>query len=515
MGFMSLFAMSLFGPGAGFPPLGTDLGEPAESSSIPDTNVQDTQIPQLDFPENDVQSPIANPFLGNYTEDEDAEDEDYERPNRFRGKPSTYRSWIADEREMYDSMIHIWIDEKFSSELVRQRRETAIDMIGDESFSWRSTKRWHDQKHDTIMPTKHLSTLWPLKPSRVPALDEDWDKPKNLNREKVLRAGNILESSKALEELLIAHGLRTARQRWESRASNSSECPTQTAGSGIHNQNDDELPWDLLDRSDSEPESASQHALKETKQRVEEQDFPVFSADDDLSARLLQKSVRAILPKLDKLLLALHSSRQGQQEARITGKRKRSSETLSSSDESTINEDEHVSPSLSDVSSTEEQESKKKRRNYVRKLEPRDWSEVLGTAALVGWDTASLKAAAQHCSSTFREDMAFTTLREDSKISRHSLNKHFASQKPPELEDMEEKWSLETLICPHEGCPRHHEKFTVIKQLTRHIKQVHDWDPANRIPETRLKVGGIHVDGFMCPIPAQKGWSGVKKSAEN
>ena len=496
--------MSLFGPGARFPPLETDLGEQAESSRIQDSDVQ---ISQLEFSDNDGQSPEANPSLSNNTEDEDDEP-----PNRFRGNPSTYRSWNADERDMYDSMAHIWINEKFSNELVRQRRETALDMIGDESFSWRSTKRWHGHKKDTDMPTKHLSTLWPLKPSRVPTLDKDWDKQKNLNQGKVLRSGNILESSKELEELLIAHSLQTARQRWESRASKS-ECPTQTTHSEIHNQND-EHRWDLLDQDDSGPESASRHAHKETEQQVDVQDFPVFSADEDMCARLLQRSVRAILPKLDKLLLALHSSRQGQQEARSTRKRKRSSETLSSSDETTTSEDEHGNSSHSNDSFTEKQESKKKRRNYVRKLEPRDWSEVLGTAALVGWDLVSVKAAAQHCSSVFREDMSFATLREDSKISAHSLNKHFVSQKP-DLEDVEEKWSLETLICPHEGCPRHREKFAATKQLTRHIRQVHDWEPEGYgIPETRLKVGGIHVDGFMCPIPAHKGWSGIKKSAK-
>lgn len=507
--------MSLFGPRAGLPPLGTDLGDPAESSRIQDTNIQDTQIQHPDFPNNGVQSTISNPFLGNYTEHEASGDEDYEHPNRFRGNPSTYRSWNADELEMYDSMAHIWINEKFSSELARQHRETAFDVIGDESFSWRSTKRWHGQKNDTDMPAKRLSTLWPLKPSRVPALDEDWDKPKNLNWGKALREGNTLESSKALEELLIAHGIRTARQRWGSRASNS-ECPTQTTNSGIHNQNDDRLPYDLLDRNDTRSEIVSQPEPKDAEEHVEAQDFPVFSADDDMCARLLQRSIRAILPKLDRLLLALHSSRRGQQEARVTGKRKRSSESLSSTDESTIDEDEHRDFPISNAASTKEQGSKKERCNYVRKLEPRDWSEVFGTAALIGWDTASLKAAAQHCSSTFREDMSFATLREDSKISRHSLNKHFASQKPPELEDMEVKWSLDTLICPHEDCPRHHEKFTLIKQLSRHIRQVHDWDPTRHgIPETRLKVDGIHVDGFMCPISSHKGWGGVRKSARD
>ncbi len=242
----------------------------------------------------------------------------------------------------------------------------------------------------------------------------------------------------------------------------------------------------------------------------------MFSADEDLCASLLQRSIRAILPKLDKLLLALHSSRQGQQETRIIRKRKRSSESVSSSDESTIDENEHRDSPISNAASTEEHESQKKRRNYVRKLEPRDWSEVLGTAALIGWDDASLQGAAQHCSSTFREDMVFAKLREDSEISRHSLDKHFASQKPSELEDIKEKWSLETLICPHEDCPRHDEKFTAIKKLSRHIRQVHDWDPTlHHLPETKLKVGGIHVDGFMCPIPSHKGWSGVRKSVED
>ncbi len=187
--------MALFGPGAGLPPLGTDLGDQAESPTIQDTKIRDAQIPHPDLRDHDVQSPISKPFLDNYTKDEDTEDEDYEPPNRFRGKPSTYRSWNADEREMYDTMAHIWIKERFSSELVRQHTETAFDVVGDESFSWRSTKRWHG---DTDVTIKRLSTLWPLKPSRVPAFDEDWDKPKDLNRGKGLCEGNILETSKAL-----------------------------------------------------------------------------------------------------------------------------------------------------------------------------------------------------------------------------------------------------------------------------------------------------------------------------
>lgn len=507
--------MSLFGPEAGFLPLETDLVEPAESSGIQNTNTHDYQIQQLDFLGDVVQSPGSDSFLDDYTEDEDSEDEDYEPPNRFRGNPSTYRSWNADEREMYDSMAHIWNNEKFSSELVRRHKETLLDVAGDESFSWRSTKRWHRQKNDAGVPIKQLSTLWPLKPSRVPALDEDWDKPKNSNEGKVLHGRSILESSKALEELLIAHGLQTARERWKSRASSQSQGQTKFTNSGPRTRNNDGLARDLLDKDDVTPEIATQHSLEEIEPQVEMQDSPVFSADDDLCARLLQRSIRAILPKLDKLLLALHSSRQGQQEARIRGKRKRSPESLASGDESAINEDGHRNSSISNATSTEEREPKKKRHNYVRKLQPRDWSEVLGAAALIGWDTASLKVAAQQCSSTFREDMSFATLHEASNISDDSLNKHFASQTPSKAENMEAKWSLETLICPHEGCPRQHEKFTRIKQLSRHIRQVHDWDPTHYgIPEVRLKIGGVHVDGFMCPIPAQRGWSGVKKAVK-
>lgn len=490
--------MSLFGPDAGFPPLGTAPEDPAESIKIEDTKIQDAQIQHPNFLDNDVQIPTLNHPPDNNTKEEDSENDDDEPPNRFRGHPSTYRSWNADEREMYDTMAHIWINEKFSSELVQQQRETALDVTGDESFSWRSTERWHSQKIGPDIPIKRHYTLWPLKPSRVPALEENWEESKSLDQRRVLEEGNILESSKELEELLIAHGLQTARQKWESRASNS-EYPTQNTNSEIRNRNDERL---------SAPKDAEHH--------VDAQDLPVFSADDDLCAHLLQRSIRAILPKLDRLLLALHASRQGHQEARSIRKRKRNSGDLSSSDESTIDEDEQRDSPILNTAPTKERESKEKQRNYVRKLEPRDWSEVLGTAALVGWDTVSLKSAAQYCSSTFGEDMAFATLREDSNISRHSINKHFACQKPSEPDDMKGQWSLETLICPHEDCLRHHEKLNSIKKLSRHIRGVHNWEPTlHKIPETRLKVGGIHVDGFMCPIPSRKGWTGARKSAKD
>ncbi|KAI9659728.1 MAG: hypothetical protein M1831_003626 [Alyxoria varia] len=44
---------------------------------------------------------------------------------------------------------------------------------------------------------------------------------------------------------------------------------------------------------------------------------------------------------------------------------------------------------------------------------PRDWSEVLGTAALIGWDADVVKRAAQRCENLLGERMEFRTLREE------------------------------------------------------------------------------------------------------
>lgn len=185
---------------------------------------------------------------------------------------------------------------------------------------------------------------------------------------------------------------------------------------------------------------------------------PVPLADDDQARTLLLPSTRRIVAKLDDLLMGLHRTRQAyatkrsartggqtelltetETEAEMSmsrsrgrsrsGKRKRSASArgrkrirrasshaeIEVSDVEQRTENEEIPRSSDSASKARSQRSKSRNhhprtpKESISRLGLRDWSDVLGLAALTGWDQDVIARAGKRCSQLFGEDMGFRT----------------------------------------------------------------------------------------------------------
>lgn len=169
----------------------------------------------------------------------------------------------------------------------------------------------------------------------------------------------------------------------------------------------------------------------ELKALESEDDKPVFSADDDQAIRVLAPSARHILSKLDDLLAGLHEARL-RYAVRDPNSRTHSNSRAESTD------DEHFIRSGSraaskqrgrkrkrsvsaqeDHSSGENTRSKSRSRPVTRQFGTkgrgfglRDWSDVLGMAALTGWKTETIARARERCANLFSQNMMFRIFHE-------------------------------------------------------------------------------------------------------
>jgi hypothetical protein len=76
-------------------------------------------------------------------------------------------------------------------------------------------------------------------------------------------------------------------------------------------------------------------------------------------------------------------------------------------------------------------------------LGPRDWSDVLGIASMVGWDPDVVSRAAAKCSKLFGEGMQFRTLNEEDTFLKGARNGKIVDYRPNKIPPLNPE-SLET-----------------------------------------------------------------------
>ncbi|KAI4788579.1 hypothetical protein E4T45_13558, partial [Aureobasidium sp. EXF-8846] len=248
---------------------------------------------------------------------------------------------------------------------------------------------------------------------------------------------------------------------------------------------------------------------------------PVFSADDNRSHALLRPTVNHVMAKLDRLLLALHQSRQthvqrtrdgdtSDSSAKSTSRSpsaksstkkpnkssqpqtgtqiRRSQRTGPTSRPSSPSdlvvfddsgEDETYEPeqpkrrsrSPSNRASSPESQttspSGKKRRNPPR---PglRDWSEVLGIASLTGWDPTVIERARHRCRHLFGEDMHLYTMAEHDGSS--------ADEAEPLHHVSNSRSAPASWRCPMSNCFRNMQPLEHGFRWREHMRKAHKYD---------------------------------------
>ncbi|MCJ1435939.1 hypothetical protein MMC27_005315 [Xylographa pallens] len=175
---------------------------------------------------------------------------------------------------------------------------------------------------------------------------------------------------------------------------------------------------------------------------------PVVMADEELASSILKPSIRHILSKLDTLLMGLHHARRASlrvnddsasetqtdvdddpsysqsslrsrsqpthspkrsiPQHRNSQSQSRAPSEAADSDMSTSSSKTSSRPPAKRARRSSSPSSKARRfRRQRDRMGLRDWSDVLGIAAMQGWDRAVIDAAAERCSALFEEGMDF------------------------------------------------------------------------------------------------------------
>ena len=420
------------------------------------------------------------------------------RPNRFHGSASTWRSWTAPERDLAASIdqltakdlsIHLYNAFKLKkrARVAMNRKE---DGGADEDRKWEPPKVW---------------TAWPLPPDIVPseAESKQWEAGVEWRRSSRVKS-NL--PSEILGELLIAQVLRKARQRFETRDSestseNTSSERTSSESPTSEDTSSENTRSESTNSEDSITPPAFDHGSKQSENNKLQRSM--IMADDGRASEILQPTVQNIMTKFDSLLMGLHQARSSylvkndadfvsnsrstartaSKSQRGSRKRNRSSSRQEAHTTDTSEAEQHLSigdPSQSPPRSEQFRSSSalRQRRSIVerkQRLGLRDWSDVLGVAAMAGWDANVIERAASRCADLFGENMIFRTLEEGSAGFSES-----------------------------EALPRNLGAVNSGRSLG-------DGGYEQSQTDVDEKVGGIHFDGFLQPIRGRKSWKYPKR----
>ena len=464
------------------------------------------------------------------------------RPNRFRGFESTWRKLTAEERQnaqaletirARDLAAHLYNAYSLRVRAGERGMKSAKGnehLNGSGAFAFVPPRRW---------------TAWPMSSDEVPRLDE------RLRREEddawSLRMPPDPRPSADLEETVIAMMMKTAKERfgirdWESKRAIS--VPRKRGESQFE-------PYDGSTANEEDWDSDSELTYGADL-------LPVVQADDDKSKQQLRPIARNVLTQFDKLLMGLHHSQKGgvaddssaserqsdtesvvsstspvKKDARDEKERSQSrgrkrTRILSRSAKSTGSRSRSVRQSTREGSTHGGSQHTSRARSIGRGGERsasrlreglRDWSEVMGTAAMVGCPSAVVMRAAKRCSALFGEDMVFQSFHEGvvekvkeedgtdavqyienepepvvspspppqsrsrrSRSRASSIKREFTSRPAsPALENGTEvplpkgkgQHRKQDLVCPVKTCPRHTNGFTRTWNLNLHLKRMH------------------------------------------
>jgi len=386
-------------------------------------------------PENTSQRPASSP--SNSSSFSDAPD----RPNKWRGSRQDLLKHYSDVRAIHNS-LNLIEDDDLSAHLYNihgLKRGIYPDILG--VVPKKPVKQW--MRKERLFESSgewypHRDwTSWPLEPASVPRGDEraTWAKERQgdvegarRDRERQLN----LRPGHDLEEILLGEFTRQARKTFEAREwdveSHSEDEGRESAAPEAHGKKRSRTVEGLPSDSDTRRSGKVRKLMRyETasamvsrsgtplKHEMLEGPFePVVLADDDEGREIAMPMVNHIMHSLDSLLHGLHKSRVHQVTAFKGRQRKAQEEGDEEYSDLEDGEDgKQTSESEADSTASETDTSRglsTRRRKKRRPLRPRDWSEVLSMAAIVGWKPAIIQRAKARCEALFAESMDFHDL---------------------------------------------------------------------------------------------------------
>lgn len=379
------------------------------------------------------------------------------RPNRYNGPPATWRLWTKSERQLIEGLEELRSRDLsahlFNAFALKKRAQALTDKSTGNSGEYQETIAGISVPTFAFVPNKSW-TAWPLPPSLVPRTHET--NTQDEDDAWTFRSLPDPRPSGVLEELLIANMMNTAKNRFREREWESTKIERMPTEHANDEPMEDENPY----KSESEESTSKGNR-------------PVIQTDEILAKRQLRPLARNIITKFDRLLFGLHAARKASVAAEdssatdtdteiesvkstMSSHRKRrftnasltsqsrgrkrqrttfpaSSEKGSGTEHQAKSQDsvstkqigdeidsegistdiERSSSEVSSPSSRSRGHRRRSSRSYRKKnLGLRDWSEVLGLAALTDCPNAAVMRASKRCADLFGEDMAFATLEE-------------------------------------------------------------------------------------------------------
>ncbi|OAL56885.1 hypothetical protein IQ07DRAFT_21821 [Pyrenochaeta sp. DS3sAY3a] len=529
------------------------------------------------------------------------------RPNRFGGKPQTWKAYTAPDRQIAASLEQMQ-DSDLAAHLFnahflkRQAQQPAEQIAG--LPNWHSRESWLKKGTELeytdvsglvqtqLIPSKDW-TAWPIPPAQLPGSDmlTRTDGPDGDTDEWEIGGVSAHDAGDDMREEILATFLRLAKDRWESRETEEptvrgrdhvtvsrsrsrSTSALSTKPRRSASQTDVDMEGDDLRASDEDEDKLGGTVGKKRGRKIQAETVakPTVMTDDSKAQRVLQPTIQSLLSNLDDLALAVsrtrlnHFARTASSErsslseftsdtdsvrpssqplsrptsrnarsrntsarptsrhkataARSTSSRRQKQGTEFDDDESDAYESRSKSQarkrqrsgsitSMGSVSTTRDESS---RAGLM------DWSEVLGLAAVKGWDEKVIARTAQRCAALFGESMSFVPLDENQTTKNVLEPVHYTPSSIPAPSVLSATttsaskrpfFQLGTLRCPHPECYGHRKDFALPYRVVEHCMRVHGYDPRTNNSENEDRLhGGVHIDGFMQPVTLKPGWLG-------
>ena len=395
----------------------------------------------------------------------------FTRPNRYFGPDSTWLSWTKEDRlvaqtldrlRSQDLSIHL-----FNAHALKRQGQANMPQNLRDRKGNRRAQSLEDgidsdgERKPDIIPARTW-TAWPLAPDQVPRENEVSD----LDDDETYRTVLDLRPSAILEDCVIATTTRLARERWQGRKwvpeskirarsiskqtvkiepdtdveiGESQQATARPDGEGFDprfTESDSESevfesqPWGGADQPASQPQVFGVKSEAESSD-AEFERRPTPTADEDAARSVLLPSTRHLLSKVDDLLMGLHHARQAYATTRPHApknqKEEGSADSVSAeSEQSRVN----TLPARKRKRSANIRRDKpsKHPRQHKEPLGLRDWSDVIGMAALTGWNPVVVRRASERCAHLFGENMMFRSFFEGDPVRKEKshFTEHYA-----------------------------------------------------------------------------------------
>ncbi|GME64404.1 RNA polymerase I specific transcription initiation factor RRN9 [Neofusicoccum parvum] len=358
---------------------------------------------------------------------EHTDDESENGRPRFRGQWWTYRNHIAEERHLIESLEQLRAED-LSLHLYNAhalKRRVRSENAAASAKPWHSKAKWVDKDMADAWVPPRSWTAWPLDPSRVPRPHERFTKRPMLDPEdKHTIPGN--ETETAFEtDAPQARG----RKRRKNNQSGSAGEPSAKRSRG-------RPPKALFQAAASTPDVTSASASPSASPRKRRQGRPrqYLKPLPGESYYMMRKRHRQLQAagQLPGAGNDFSTSRAQTTEPEPDSSRAPSPVAAAAapgpvSDDSVASEDDGV-----------EVEKGPPTRRGKHAVGLRDWSEVLGMAAMLGgFKPDVIDRAARRCANLFGEGMAFQVLEESTALETHGERVEYVPEAVPPPEGLE------------------------------------------------------------------------------